>query len=313
MVPDRTVKATGTLPASSLDLAQRSALHGLVCRAFRDRERAIDAADALALTLSRDLPLDHAWQRAIDQLRKRGDDLGPLASMALSALPDDPEWRRIPKLDALRALGFRAPTRAKTDSDGRPLVAKLRRVGAPSNEWGTAWRIDESRVLTAAHCVGDRARQTLKASAVTLEFPQGEVLADLREDDVDWAHDAALLTLREAVRDGLAPALSTTLQAGDSWRVWGFPNAMETGMVATGTVADPDGEMPTTDGDARVCAVQLTCDQGGLGDLEGFSGAPVWARGGVAAMVRWGTLKQRVIYATPISALLSRFTPRRSP
>lgn len=313
MVPDIAVNALGTLPASTLDIVQRVALHGLVCRAFSDRERASDVADALALTLSRELPLDHAWQRAIDQLRKRGDDLGPLASMALAALPDDPEWRRIPKLEALRALGLRPPTRVRNDSDGRTLVAKLRRVGAPSNEWGTAWRIDAARVLTAAHCVGDRARQTLKSNAVTLEFPHRELLADVSEGDVDWAYDAALLTLREPVRDGITPSLSTTLRAGDPWRVWGFPNAMETGMVATGTVADPEGEMPTVEGDARVKAAQLTCDQGGLGDLEGFSGAPVWMNGGVAAMVRWGTLKQRVIYATSIASILSRFGLVRRP
>lgn len=311
MVPDIAVNASGTLPASTLDIAQRVALHGLLCRAFPDRERAHDVADALGITVSHGQPVDAAWNRVIDQHRRRNGDIGPLAAMALSAIPHDPEWRRIPKLDALRALDLRPPSRARNDADGRSLVAKLRRVNAPSSEWGTAWRVDVTRVLTAAHCVGDRARQTLTSSAVTLEFPRGEVLADLREEDVDWANDAAILTLREPLRDGLAPALSTALQPGDAWRVWGFPSAMETGMVATGTVADPDGEMPTLDGDARVRAVQLTCDQGALGDLEGFSGAPVWARDGVAAMVRWGTLKQRVIYATPTATLLERFALRR--
>jgi hypothetical protein len=53
-------------------------------------------------------------------------------------------------------------------------------------------------------------------------------------------------------------------------------------------------------------ALQLACDQGGLGALNGASGAPViFEDGKVGGVIRYGVLKQRVVFATPIASVLA--------
>lgn len=293
------------LPASGLDLLQRTVLHGLLCRAFSDAEAARETAAWFGLAWSGGGNVVAGWKRVLDELRTGGDDVAPLAHAAFAVRPSDPDWLRIPQLAQHWVGAEPPPARVRCEVSARSIIAKVACDGTEG--WGTAWRVDLMRALTAAHCVGDRAARTLAPGGVTLVFPGGAVGAEVR--DVDWDLDVALLEVREPSPAREVPALARNVAQGETWRAWGFPVALETGIVAEGTVADTAGRLAASPGGGFVPALQLTCAIGGLGGLEGFSGAPVWGPRGVIGLVRWGPprLGQRVIYATRVEEIVGRF------
>jgi hypothetical protein len=188
---------------------------------------------------------------------------------------------------------------------------------------GTAWLCASELALTAAHCV--EARQVPPApdvglgkpmapSDLTLEFPweRDNVVKVVEVVGFDRGIDAALLRLEAGrVPLGVEPltiaALPTGLteKDGTRWSAYGFPRAHGEGLTLTGSITDPDGKV------GRFPAIQLLCEQGGLGELNGSSGSAVRYGDRAVGLIRYGTLAQRVIFAVPIDAIAAAFPQLR--
>lgn len=166
---------------------------------------------------------------------------------------------------------------------------------------GTGFAISKIHVLTAAHCVGDRVIRQLGQGPFYLELRDRRV--GLVVDDADFDLDAALL--RTDGHEELPYHLDVLCSEARcvQWSGFGYPSANGDGLRLTGCVDDDDGRI------GSVHALQLRCDQGGFDDLQGSSGAPVCAGDRVFGLIRHGPpcLRQRVIFATPISSIVARF------
>jgi hypothetical protein len=141
----------------------------------------------------------------------------------------------------------------------------------------------------------------------------------------DWDLDAAILKLkREPTTLTYSEAIwaKTDLPAGvpagplgvlppdlanRDWYGWGYPDAHTTGMAVNGAI---DTQLGNVEGQP---AIQLTCEQGGLGALSGLSGGPICYGDQIVGLVRWGppSLGHRVIMATAINDLSRGFPELR--
>jgi hypothetical protein len=166
---------------------------------------------------------------------------------------------------------------------------------------GTGFAISKIHVLTAAHCVGDRVIRQLGRGPFYLELRDRRV--GLVVDDVDFDLDAALLHTdgHEELPYHLDVLRSEVHCL--TWSAFGYPKANVDGLRLTGHVDDHDGRI------GSVHALQLRCDQGGVDNLAGSSGAPVCTGDRVFGLIRQGPpcLRQKVIFAAPISSIVARF------
>jgi hypothetical protein len=189
-------------------------------------------------------------------------------------------------------------------------VAKLTIEGVESRYTGTAWLCSRRHALTAAHCVGDRRARELRAGRLTLRFPWGEVEATVARYDFDL--DAALLALAseaptavEPITVGTLPVLDPWPQGAQAlgWHSYGYPSAHPSGMTLTGLISSPDGNVEGSP------AVELFCNMGGLGSLEGASGASVCHGAYAFGLIRFGPpqLRQMVIHATSLRDVAAKF------
>lgn len=189
-------------------------------------------------------------------------------------------------------------------------VAKLSVEGVESPYTGTAWLCSRHHALTAAHCVGDRRARELLTGGITLRFPWGDVAATVERHDFDL--DAALLALASEPPRAVAPVPVGTLPTLDpwpqgahalGWHAYGYPSAHQSGLTLTGLISSPDGNVEGSR------AVELFCHMGGLGSLEGASGAPVCHDSHAFGLIRYGPpqLRQAVIHATSLKDIARRF------
>lgn len=207
-----------------------------------------------------------------------------------------------------------------------PLVPSVHRIlcfGTTPPTAGTAWFIDSEHVLTAAHCIGDRAMRQRFAGPIQIQLPGGYCAAAIVRED--WDLDAAILKLKRdpatltdsesiwaktkqpaGVPAGPLGVLHSE-QASRDWYGWGYPDAHSTGMAVNGAI---DTLLGNVEGQP---AIQLTCEQGGLGALSGLSGGPVCYGEQVVGLVRWGppSLGHRVIMATALTDLARGFPELR--
>jgi len=204
-------------------------------------------------------------------------------------------------------------------SDPHAAIARIH-TGLPGtplgSHTGTAWLFSERHALTAAHCVGDRATGILVQVPIRLLFPAGiEVECQIARHD--FGLDVALLELATPQRIAPLPLGSVAGQSlapgSVPWSSYGFAIAHASGMSLSGSITSLRGNV---DGKP---AIQLHCDQGGSGALEGSSGAPVLHGEVVVGMIRYGppALQQRVVYATAIDEIANLFPevaaqPRKS-
>lgn len=184
---------------------------------------------------------------------------------------------------------------------------------------GTAWLCSCDYVLTAAHCVGDREAGVLYPGPFRLVFSDGrEAEAEVVDGNYDFELDAALLriTSGEVPEEdkppcGRLPDFDPWPIGTDAlgWEAYGFPAAKPSGMKVDGTIVTPDGDVDNSP------AIQLNCTQGGLGSLQGTSGAAVLyqnraiKRNLIVGLVRWAPpdLEQSVMYATPLNLIAEKF------
>ncbi len=285
------------LLASSLGVRQRAALTSLLTRAFEGAapEEALRAVGIACEGHPR------GWVDALRSLARADAALDPLVAAALTRLPDDPTWLDLPGVATLRAATNGVAVARDVDDAGA-VLAKVQRAGSAA--WGTAWRVAPGKALTAAHCVGDLRRRALGAGALSLRFADG--VREATVEDVAWDLDVALLRV-EGEGAGAVPRLTGGAARGDVWQAKGYAKAHVVGMMAHGTVTDAGAVMPVEG--ATVPALQLHCEEGGHGALEGLSGAPVWGARGVIGLVRYGPpdLKQTVVMATRWEDIAARF------
>ncbi|HYY57131.1 MAG TPA: tetratricopeptide repeat protein [Pyrinomonadaceae bacterium] len=188
------------------------------------------------------------------------------------------------------------------------ITAKLYRPG-DSSYTGTAWLCSRSHALTAAHCVGDRAKKILYPGTFVLKFMNGErVEAVVEEGNYDFDLDAALLRIKGElsaqvqINCGRLPAYDPWPPRSEVWSAYGFPVGNPSGMDISGFITSPSGNV------SGHPAYQLYCDQGGYGALKGTSGAAIRYEKMVVGLIRWApkAFKQGVIYASPLNLIAAK-------
>ena len=180
-------------------------------------------------------------------------------------------------------------------------TGKLRVLGATGS--GTAWCCGPNLMLTAAHCL-NRGDGSTASDGIVIDLPSHrDVKAELHW--VDKPLDAAVLKIPKDIGESLvplrigAPPSEKTIQherEKPGWYTFGFPRAWTEGLYLTGVWTGQ------TTVDAAPC-LQVDCDQGGQGLLEGASGSAVCYRGGVVGIVRSAVLNQQVIFVSPLDAI----------
>jgi len=182
---------------------------------------------------------------------------------------------------------------------GSPVGPRLPQL-APGEHRGTAFAISSTHALTAAHCVGDPRTRIVDRGEfrVALRGATRPVVVDRIDFDVDSA------LLRIDGTDTFSSHLEVLRHDPRclTWSAHTHPVAHEEGLRLTGHVDDVDGRVGTER------AIQLRCDQGGQGALQGSSGAAVCTGDWVFGIVRYGPpdLGQRVIFASPITEIIAR-------
>ena len=184
-------------------------------------------------------------------------------------------------------------------------IAALFREGR-SGLVGTGWVCSQGYALTAAHCVGNRKERAVFAESYSLHF--GRTRSQVSVISVDFDRDLALLRIDEGSDQwqplNLASWMHTVFdsRSGYGWHSFAFADAHSEGLHLTGTVTSVNGSV---DG---IPALQLQCDQGGLGHLTGASGAPVLRNDGSAVgIIRYGVLHQSIMFATAMKEVVASF------
>lgn len=169
---------------------------------------------------------------------------------------------------------------------------------------GTAWFFTQDLLLTAAHCVGDREQRRVFGGPFTLLLPGTKNPPHLElVHDPDWDLDVALLRLPPGTSLHPAPIplplgkLPNDLEPGEVWRGRGFPRAHREGLHPFGSISSLAGRVENQP------AIELSCEYGGQGNLEGISGGPVCVAGAAVATLRYAPpqTNQLVIHATALA------------
>jgi hypothetical protein len=183
------------------------------------------------------------------------------------------------------------------------ITAKLLSDGSRA---GTVWFAAPGVAITAAHCIGDRKQQTVRQSSFSCVGVNRE--RALKVLEADFRLDVALLEVTPTVPLEAVLALAGRNfrgKPGLEWTVHAYPDAKGDGLTVNGRIDSMDGVVEGTP------AMQLTCNQGGLGYLQGCSGGPVVSgeHEEVIGVIRWAPedLAQRVMFATRIEDIVARF------
>jgi tetratricopeptide (TPR) repeat protein len=173
---------------------------------------------------------------------------------------------------------------------------------------GTAFAVEAHTLVTAFHCIGERATGHVVHRSVRWDLQGTRVDCTVLTGDPDA--DCAVLRL-----DGELPAATVPLPVADhvtaaSWRATGYPASLrDLGPVTV------SGNITSVDGQLRgIPALQLFAEQSAAGlALGGFSGAPVVATGspGVIGVIRYNPpdpdAPERgiggIVYACPVAAV----------
>jgi hypothetical protein len=163
------------------------------------------------------------------------------------------------------------------DGDADRILAGRLRCG---NENGTVTILNSNTVATCRHCIlpylldktpifVDIAGQTLQAEVIAPEIPT--------------LLDTVFLRFKENIpEERIFPLVVTFLPRGLAWNTFGFPKVRDdVGMPIDGKVDQPvfDEKLPRD--------VELNCSGSDLPkDFRGFSGAPVFVDGKVAAILQ---------------------------
>lgn len=196
------------------------------------------------------------------------------------------------------------------------LSARLYHPDKSERHSGTAWMVDNDYALTAFHCV---TKDGLKKpfpedTEFRLIFDSNLTLSAVVEQQ-DAEIDAALLRILDSpvrtegkLQFNNLPSLSTWAQYRQTnpgqcnWSSYGYPAGQVQGMHIDGMVDLPEVLFDHT------TAIQLTCAQGGLGGLEGMSGAAVVNGNYVVGIIRYAppAFQQKVVHATSIKNIGSK-------
>ncbi|MFL5913568.1 MAG: NB-ARC domain-containing protein [Mycobacteriales bacterium] len=192
----------------------------------------------------------------------------------------------------------------------RAAVGRLTAPDGSGRLLGTAFAVDDCTVLTAFHCVGNRATGEVRLPNAVLDLDGARLgCSYLAGDSVS---DCAALHLDQPLPPTARPlSLAEQVTAG-FWRATGFPASLaELGSVTvSGTISNLEGQL------RGVPAIQLYAEQSAAGlALGGLSGAPVFAGGapGVIGLIRYnppdpdsaGRGVGGIVYACPVTALLA--------
>jgi hypothetical protein len=184
---------------------------------------------------------------------------------------------------------------------------------------GTGWILDDHRVVTAFHVVGENGhgiapsewRQRLWPRVhyylVNPDFPDQPALLD--PDRFDAANDIALLRINTDLpwlaAVGVAVALERPdgfVAPGSKWSSRGFPNVGQAGFTLDGHIAD-----------AQNLRLQLSVAQGTIRDWGGMSGAPVVQGHWVIGVVTEEVTNAGTIFVTAVEAVESLVENSRPP
>lgn len=183
-------------------------------------------------------------------------------------------------------------------ADFLPVVGKLSAIETAQHR-GTVTLLSPGYALTAAHCVGDRDAKILDPGPYVVSFPDQTIRVEVVR--VDFRLDIALLKLQtERHADPLplqALPRAAELPAGKlTWSGYGFPRAHAAGLGLHGSITLGNGNVEGAP------AIQLLCEEGGFGGLEGVSGGPVCAADSLVGIIRFGPpgLYQKVLHATSL-------------
>jgi hypothetical protein len=169
--------------------------------------------------------------------------------------------------------------------------------------YGTAFLVTDSLVLTALHVVADRTDPPrFFEGEIHLEFPKQRVSAVVEKQFCDRLADWVVLRCLEPPR--IAPLPLRHLHAsGVAWESFGFPEAnSRDGMVVTGTVENHNAKLEGT------LTFQLYSRQAAAGSgmpIKGLSGAPVLVGDAAVGLLRYALLEENkvvagTVYACPV-------------
>ena len=190
----------------------------------------------------------------------------------------------------------------------RAAVGRLVTSDVPARLLGTAFAVTDRAVVTAFHCVGNRATGQVRHATTRLDWA-GDLL-DCEYLAGDPAADCAVLRLTAQLPPGAAPVPVAEHVTAGFWRAAGFPASLaDLGMVTvSGSISSLDAEL------GGVPAIQLYAEQSAAGlALGGLSGAPVFAgsASGVIGLIRYnppdpdnaGRGIGGIVYACPAASL----------
>jgi tetratricopeptide (TPR) repeat protein len=163
-------------------------------------------------------------------------------------------------------------------------VGRLVTRDTPARLLGTAFAVTDRAVVTAFHCVGNRATGQVRHATTRLDWA-GELL-DCEYLAGDPVADCAVLRLTAQLPASAAPLPVAEQVTAGFWRAAGFPASLaDLGMVTvTGSISSLEAEL------GGVPAIQLYAEQSAAGlALGGLSGAPVFAGSapGVIGLIRY--------------------------
>lgn len=195
-------------------------------------------------------------------------------------------------------------------------VGLLRKEGQAVH-LGTAWLLSNTHALTATHCLEERgptsglfaetpSLRQLAPGPFSVTFRQRQIGVQVERHD--FGLDVALLRLTEAVPWDLPPLdilpRPEQFPSGQlGWQGYGYPVAHPTGLGLSGTITIVNGNVKGHP------AIQLACDQGGRGELEGISGGPVAVADRIVGLIRFGPpkLHHLVVHATSLADVATTF------
>jgi hypothetical protein len=180
---------------------------------------------------------------------------------------------------------------------------------------GTAFAVSRDLVLTAFHCIGDRASGKISLPTVSLHFLDGPALTASFHDG-NGPLDFALLKLEFPLPENLEPIpIATEAKPHESFRCIGYPAAVQgpDSVTITGEVSNPAGSLfgaPAIELYSKQAAARL--------ELPGMSGGPVLVGNDpevAVGIIRWnpqppdGTAQAQggVVFACPIKNVLEEF------
>lgn len=181
---------------------------------------------------------------------------------------------------------------------------------------GTAWMVSEKYAITAFHCIDNGKGKPYPTSRrYTLKFESGQnvyAVVDEYDANVDVAllHilDASFQTEGKLIFEKLPSAAAWDKYPGRNqayWESYGYPLAHDLGLTIGGTVRLPEARVDGLIAGTEP-AIQLSCDEGGLGFLNGMSGGAVIYNGSIVGIISSAPpdLKQKVIHAIPIERII---------